>query len=56
MTNQEAIGIIKTAIAEVEWEYPMEIAAAMDRAIEALGGEIDVESADVPTVDEIYDR
>ena len=36
MTNQEAIGIIKTAIAEVEWEYPMEMAAAMDRAIEAL--------------------
>ena len=38
MTNQEAIEILKRAIGEVEWEYPMEIAAAMDRAIEALSG------------------
>lgn len=36
MTNQEAIAIIKTAIAEVEWDYPMEYAAAFDVAIEAL--------------------
>jgi hypothetical protein len=36
MTNQDAIRIIKTAIAEVEWEYPMEYAAAFDKAIEAL--------------------
>lgn len=36
MTNQEAIDIIKRAIAEVEWEYPMEIAAALDKAVEAL--------------------
>jgi hypothetical protein len=36
MTNQDAIKVIKTAIAEVEWEYPMEYAAAFDRAIEAL--------------------
>ena len=36
MTNQEAIGIIKTAIAEVEWEYPMDYAAAFDKAMEAL--------------------
>lgn len=36
MTNQEAIDIIKTAIAEVEWDYPMDYAAAFDMAIEAL--------------------
>lgn len=36
MTNQEAIEIIKTAIAEVEWEYPMDYAAAFDMAVEAL--------------------
>ena len=34
--NQDAIRIIKTAIAEVEWEYPMDYAAAFDKAIEAL--------------------
>lgn len=36
MTNQEAIDIIKTAIAEVEWEYPMDYAAAFDLAVKAL--------------------
>lgn len=36
MTNQEAIDIIKRAIAQVEWDYPMEYAAAFDKAIEAL--------------------
>ena len=36
MTNQEAIDIIKTAIAEVEWDYPMDYAAAFDMAVEAL--------------------
>lgn len=36
MTNKEAIEIIKAARAEVEWEYPMEYAAAFDKAIEAL--------------------
>ena len=36
MTNQEAIEIIKTAIAEVEWEYPMDYAVAFDMAIKAL--------------------
>jgi hypothetical protein len=36
MTNQEAIGILRRAVAEVEWEYPMEIAAAIDKAIDAL--------------------
>jgi len=36
MTNQEAIDIIKTAIAQVEWDYPMDYAAAFDVAIKAL--------------------
>ena len=37
MTNQEAIEIIKTAIAQVEWDYPMDYAAAFDMAVKALG-------------------
>lgn len=36
MTKDEAIETIKTAIAEVEWEYPMNYATAFDMAIEAL--------------------
>lgn len=36
MTEHEAISIIKTAIAQVEWEYPMDYAAAFDMAIKAL--------------------
>lgn len=36
MTNQEAIKIIERAIGEVEWEYPIEYAAAFDKAIQVL--------------------
>lgn len=36
MTPQEAIDIIKIAIAEVEWNYPMDYAVAFEKAIEAL--------------------
>lgn len=36
MTNKEAIETIKIALAEVEWEYPMDYAAAFETAIEAL--------------------
>ena len=36
MKPQEAIGIMKIAIAKVEWEYPMDYAAAFETAIEAL--------------------
>lgn len=36
MTKDEAIETIKTAIAEVEWEYPLDYATAFDMAIEAL--------------------
>ena len=36
MKPQEAIGIMKIAIAEVEWNYPMDYAVAFETAIEAL--------------------
>lgn len=36
MTNQEAVDLIRRAIAEIEWEQPMEYAAAFDKAVEAL--------------------
>ena len=36
MTNTEAINVMEIAIAEVEWEFPMDYAAAFDVAIEAL--------------------
>lgn len=37
MTNNEAIEVIKLALAQVEWDYPMDYAAAFDMAIKALG-------------------
>jgi formamidopyrimidine-DNA glycosylase len=40
MTPQEAIEIIKIAIAEVEWNYPMDYAVAFEKAIEALEKQI----------------
>ena len=36
MTPKEAIEAIKIAIAEVEWNYPINYAAAFEVAIEAL--------------------
>lgn len=36
MTNQEAIETIKIAIAEVEWNYPMDYSIAFGMAITAL--------------------
>ena len=36
MTAQEAIKIIEVAIAEVEWNYPLDYAIAFEKAIEAL--------------------
>ena len=36
MTNQEAIEIIKSAQAQIEWSYPMNYAVAFDMAISAL--------------------
>ena len=36
MTNEEAIKTIEVAIAEVEWNYPMDYAIAFEMAISAL--------------------
>ena len=36
MKPEEAIEIIKVAIAEVEWNYPMDYTVAFEEAIEAL--------------------
>lgn len=40
MTNEEAINTIKTAIAEVEWYYPMDYAIAFENAISSLEKQI----------------
>lgn len=40
MTAEEALKIIDTAIAEVEWDYPMNYAAAFDMAKEAFEKQI----------------
>lgn len=40
MTPQGAIEIIKNAIAEVEWLYPMEYAEAFETAVTALERQI----------------
>ena len=40
MTNEEAIKTIKIAIAEVEWNYPMDYAIAFEMAISALEKQI----------------
>ena len=40
MTNKEAIETIKIAMAEVEWNYPMDYAVAFETAIEALEKQI----------------
>lgn len=36
MTYEEAKEIIKTAMAEIEWSYPLDYAVAFEKAIEAL--------------------
>ena len=36
MTPEEAIGIVRCAIGEVEWDYPLDYAIAFETAIEAL--------------------
>lgn len=40
MTPQETIKTIKIAIAEVEWNYPMEYAVAFENAITSLEKQI----------------
>lgn len=48
MNNREAIEIIRTAVAEVEWNYPMEYAAAFGMAIEALERQDAIEPVSPP--------
>ena len=40
MTPEEAIKLIEIAIAEVEWEYPLDYSIAFETAIEALEKQI----------------
>ena len=40
MTAKEAIKTIQVAIAEVEWEYPLDYSIAFETAIEALEKQI----------------
>ena len=40
MTTEEAIKTIQVAIAEVEWEYPLDYSIAFETAIEALEKQI----------------
>ena len=40
MTPEEAIKMIEIAIADVEWNYPMEYAIAFETAIDALEKQI----------------
>ena len=40
MTNEEAMKTIKIAIAEVEWNYPMDYVIAFETAISALEKQI----------------
>ena len=40
MTPEEAIKTIQVAIAEVEWEYPLDYSVAFETAIEALEKQI----------------
>ena len=40
MTPEEAIRAIQVAIAEVEWNYPMDYSVAFETAIEALEKQI----------------
>ena len=43
MTTQGAIDTLKIAIAEVEWNYPLDYAVAVEMAIKALEKEIPTE-------------
>ena len=48
MTIEEAIKTIELAIAEVEWVYPIDYAAAFDVAISALHAQQELESNEPP--------
>lgn len=52
MTNQEAIDTIKVALGQVEWDYPMDYAAAFDRSVEALEKQQPFEPVEI--IDDFY--
>ena len=54
MTNEEAIKMIEMAIAEVEWNYPMDYAVAFEMAIEALKNQESFEKGVDICVDTMY--
>ena len=53
MTIEEAIKTIELAIAEVEWVYQIDYAAAFDVAVSALRAQQELESNEPLTVDEL---
>ena len=48
MKPEDAIKIIKVAIAEVEWNYPMDYTVAFEEAIKALEKQIPKKPVDNP--------
>ncbi len=53
MTTEEAIKTIEIAIAEVEWDYPMDYAVAFEMAIAALRAQQEREKNEPLTLDEL---
>ena len=51
MTNKEAIETIKIAMAEVEWDYPMDYTVAFEAAVDALEKQIPKKPNYVPDYD-----
>lgn len=49
MTPQDAVKNIEIAIAEVEWEYPMQYAIAFEIAIKALEKQIPKKAKNITT-------
>lgn len=49
MTNEEAIKTIEIAIAEVEWNYPMDYATAFENAMSAIEKQMPKKPLDVCT-------
>lgn len=53
MTFEDAIKTMEVAIAEVEWEYPMEYAVAFEMAIKALNAQQEEEKNEPLTLAEL---
>lgn len=56
MTNEEAIETIKVAVAEVEWNYPLDYAEAFEKAVKALEKQIAKPPAQIEDEDELCVR